>query len=641
MSPMSTLVPGNGSTSSLRGTETDSIYVTTPPATTYLTPPPALHLEVYSRKPLPPIPPPKRNSVASTLSKEMSRAFETPLGSAGLGHGHGHDHNHGQNSDRWSWTKEEAEIDGILQREVRPNPALSTAPPKKSSTRASRKAKSKIDTMNRAVPNTPPDELLSPQPRSSVPKILQLTTVRPAKSNSSSSPSGHNSPHKIKQLTGIDVAAPEDYRRWLAEDRAVDVSPLSNRSSSYSQDTDPIVSDPDSIDIELPDPKLKGCSPDNSSYFAQRYRAKGLVPGTRPPIPSPLNITKTNMPQPAQHPQPQHPSSGPWHHPRQQYTQDLYHATAAQLARFVPNTPPLRSPPKQTNTIPYWVTESSGPASTNSLPSYSTNPYPPSINPYPNPHPYPHQYSPSPQLYQTATNTTFGPHHLTPSPSPDSPSPTRNRRSIISKVFSKRTSDTPPPTEHTSQPQPSPQLTVSDTRTSTGRSIIPIPKFLKHSSDTPPPSTDQVQNHRQGESFMETNGNIDTGGSTNTGGKWPPGLGRLPSAMANVGSLVAGRGRRAERKRESLKKTIVVVGEGGQVLGGEGRVEVLGLGGNAAAAGVDGGGGRDTGIGSGRRNTSINSGGLDGEGMHGAANRARGENTAWKGERGGEVGYWL
>lgn len=57
-----------------------------------------------------------------------------------------------------------------------------------------------------AIPTVPPDEILSPQPRSSVQKILRLTgNMSPATSLSTDTPSLHNSSSKIRQLTGLDV----------------------------------------------------------------------------------------------------------------------------------------------------------------------------------------------------------------------------------------------------------------------------------------------------------------------------------------------------------------------------------------------------------------------------------------------------
>jgi hypothetical protein len=86
-------------------------------------------------------------------------------------------------------------------------------------------------------------ELLSPQPRQSVQKVLQLTGLTTPLTNSpvEASPTLHNSPAKIRQLMGHEP----DMNYTLQG--AYEVSPVTTMSegSIYSQDIEPSVSEPD------------------------------------------------------------------------------------------------------------------------------------------------------------------------------------------------------------------------------------------------------------------------------------------------------------------------------------------------------------------------------------------------------------
>lgn len=64
----------------------------------------------------------------------------------------------------------------------------------------------KVDVPN-LIPTIPPDDILSPQPKQSVQKILRLTgNMSLLTTLSADSPTLHNSSQKIKQLTGLDFA---------------------------------------------------------------------------------------------------------------------------------------------------------------------------------------------------------------------------------------------------------------------------------------------------------------------------------------------------------------------------------------------------------------------------------------------------
>lgn len=73
----------------------------------------------------------------------------------------------------------------------------------------------KVDVPN-YLPNIPPGEILSPQPKQSVQKILRLTgMISPTTILSADAPTLHNSSQKIKQLTGHDFAPP---RPWTDDE---------------------------------------------------------------------------------------------------------------------------------------------------------------------------------------------------------------------------------------------------------------------------------------------------------------------------------------------------------------------------------------------------------------------------------------
>ncbi|ROW01526.1 hypothetical protein VSDG_02190 [Cytospora chrysosperma] len=95
-----------------------------------------------------------------------------------------------------------------------------------------------IDVKN--IPTTPPDEILSPQPKQCVQKILKLTgEIGPAASvPTADSPTLHSSQQKFKQLTGsnADSAGSNETQSRSLQALHDDVSPLSLSSSMYSQE---------------------------------------------------------------------------------------------------------------------------------------------------------------------------------------------------------------------------------------------------------------------------------------------------------------------------------------------------------------------------------------------------------------------
>lgn len=92
------------------------------------------------------------------------------------------------------------------------------------------------------IPSVPPDEILSPQPKQSVQKILRLTgNMSPMTTLSTDSPTLHNSSQKIKQLTGLDYGprspwAEDPVPLVEIEDDVSNVS-TSGTASTYSNES--------------------------------------------------------------------------------------------------------------------------------------------------------------------------------------------------------------------------------------------------------------------------------------------------------------------------------------------------------------------------------------------------------------------
>ncbi|KAK1755125.1 hypothetical protein QBC47DRAFT_446870 [Echria macrotheca] len=627
------------------------------PHPTALSPPPPSHLELYGRKPLPPIPATaERVSSASKLSKEMNRAFDTHHHAA-----HGNDIHHHHLVD---FAKTE-EADQVQARRSdwspSPPPSSGSSLPKMMKI-ATRKARRRVDTAVRAVPNTPPDELLSPQPRSSVQKILKLTSVRPVgNSNTSSSPSGHNSPHKIKQLMGMDIGPEEKHRRLLGENRA-DVSPLSNRSSSvYSQDLDTAISETDSLDIGTNTEGGGGSGyasdPTSSLYFAHITNRSKLPPSSHPAVPSPLNLSKDRFASDgssirstaAQLPPPQTPSPrgfarsssrdgsrGRSHgssSPSDRYARDIiYHTPPRQTGTWSnPYSPEqywqLQSPPEGSRAPPVtprttWMAAPTRHGGTQIPPGYSTAssgsmvPLPLSHSPSPHgsgggsrfaspahsasasasdhplsrtvstgtfgdqhqhQHQYQHQHSPSPssRSYEHYHHQNHSSDHrsIITTASSDredlirtgSPSPRKQRRSLMSKVFSPKraTAETPvvtsPLLDH---PATSPSSSASP-----GKSFSSWRQRYRRGStnSSGAPVVDEA-------SWMGSLSLSSSPRKMSVGGGGVAAMGSLVGDMVEHARVAAGIRTRAERRRESLKSKIVVVGERGERLGvGEGR----------------------------------------------------------------------
>ncbi|KAK3341191.1 hypothetical protein B0T25DRAFT_333799 [Lasiosphaeria hispida] len=663
MSNTRLLALGNASAPSLRGAETATLHRQTPPASLRSPPPPA-HVERYEKKPLPPLPP-KRASLTSTLSKEMSQAFATPEGSVEfaaeqLGVGK-----------KGGWEKEENEIAVILDR----GPGNRLPPPSSRLPAAARRItqrtrRVKVETRDEDVP---PDNLLSPQPRSSVQKILRLTSLKRVTSSSSSSPSGHNPGHKIKQLMGMDVGSEGHARRAAPKgpkDPHIDVSPLSNRSSLYSQDLDATISEPDSSGLDANYGSKGYSSNPSSGYSAQRFNPKGPGSGAAHSPLNSMNLANSDTaseggshvraagriqePPSADDFAPRTVNRDHWSSPRSdpsRYGHDLYHTTASQLARTIPSSSqrmPVRPPPQDSS--PRWLLlDEEFTRTVDSLPSYHSGgggaTRPPSSPSYPSPlhqapplqdglsgparaetHPplrsmrgesrlratsasatahwHYHHQQPRQQHYRHAqqssdptptprgmrfeydsdsnsTSTSTKPRskfHMRGVSEGEAPRIRPRRRSIISKVF-KRGSSSAATTARMST-APSTSATTGSTTVSSNysananqQSTSPTTTTFTHRS------TDSEQHQSSPQSQSPDSPRSPRSPRTSL----PPPF-SLPAAMASMTSLAhrtgdmveqvrlaAGLKTQSEKRRESLKSKIVVLGDGGQIIwGGEG-----------------------------------------------------------------------
>ncbi|KUI57185.1 hypothetical protein VP1G_04536 [Cytospora mali] len=219
----------------------------------------------YQTRPLPAVPP--RKSMASSLNSQVNKGFKTSFSSP----------DNRQFEHDW-----EQDVDDIASMwDNRMGAGQSRGSPK-------------LDVKNN--PTMPPDEILSPQPKQSVQKILKLTgKISPVASvTAPDSPSLHNSQQKIKQLTGLDVgSSPLRSIQTFPED----VSPISWSSSMYSQvGLEAAVSEPD---MESGDDSYRDSYRDSYQDDGFNEPATALSPpnfggySTRPISTAPVSPTST------------------------------------------------------------------------------------------------------------------------------------------------------------------------------------------------------------------------------------------------------------------------------------------------------------------------------------------------------------
>ncbi|GAB1310109.1 hypothetical protein MFIFM68171_00319 [Madurella fahalii] len=314
-------------TSDLSRTQTDVSTLSlgaagTEPASHHtLSPPSPGEVGRYESRPLPPVPN-QRHSLVSTLSKEMNEALATPDGSI---------FNYRQpEPNPTEWEKGEAEIAVILDKQAFSSP----------------REKPKLRTTN--LPTTPPNHVISPQPRSSVRKAERMTgrshipalretratLHRPdEKIHSIMGGPGDIDPQVIRQQAQIRTARRE--QRYETDDTS-STSPLSITSSAYSQGTGAVVSELESAGA---DAEGRLHSSDSGSNHPSPTGAKNSSTASSS-VPEPLRIVKSpergrNSRKKTSRP-PGYDEAPPWladhPSPRAKYNPDPYHQVQVELA---------------------------------------------------------------------------------------------------------------------------------------------------------------------------------------------------------------------------------------------------------------------------------------------------------------------
>lgn len=293
----------NTSSSSLRNME-----IGVPPGHTHPPPPPAT-VAAYETKPLPPLP--VRRSGISSFSKEIQNALRTPTSAD-------------YHMPEVQRDVREASIAVILDTD-------SVAP----------RQEYKVDS-GYTFTETPIQETHSLMPTGSVQKLLQITGAGSAASlaltNTSLTPSGHNSTHKIKQIMGFEV--PLDGSQG-SRGAAHEISPLTSESCSssiYSQDRDGAVSEADT-DAGLGRERLS--TPETSVTLSSHLDAPGFWrPASAAPsaVPASLHIVKTRdrrtfSPGLSPLTEPSSPTTNNYSHANGAFKQDMYHTTVSELAQ--------------------------------------------------------------------------------------------------------------------------------------------------------------------------------------------------------------------------------------------------------------------------------------------------------------------
>ena len=272
-------------------------------------PPKPKDVEVYEKKPLPPVPPipPKRRPAASTASQKdlnSSKAIHTSPNITGTGPPK--ETKNRQNPGDIDWEKEEEEINSIIAKQLTPRggtpistSASSPAP------RTPKPLRIPSAGSERTPGSSSSQEIVSPQPRSPVSNILQLDNFGPSPPLS---PTRQTQKAKVGQLSGPDSAAKQQKDPFSGSgNHATDkhttgyISPVSSRSSFYSQYRDSTVSEAGSGSLaESSAPPLRYDSPLSTEFFLKgkpnpQNIGKRLVARDAPsPIPRPLQPRKVS-----------------------------------------------------------------------------------------------------------------------------------------------------------------------------------------------------------------------------------------------------------------------------------------------------------------------------------------------------------
>lgn len=299
----------NTSSASLRGMEIGLPPGHRLPVSHKLPPPPDAAVTAYETKPLPPIP--TRRSGISSFSIEVQNAFRTPT-SAGY---------------------HIPEVNPYLRES---SIAVTLGTDSDTTGQVAEGERGHTFTETRA------QDIHSLIPPGSVQKVLQITgagsVASLALTNTSLTPSGHNSTRKIRQMMGVEVYSDESHR---ARSPAQNVSPLTIKSCSssiYSQDQDDTVSELDDIVShereQFSTPEISGTLR-NHLEPASFWRPSSLATSA---VPASLHIVKTkdsttvgqdhgSLNQPASS------TTNNYSHANGAFKQDLYHVTVTELAQ--------------------------------------------------------------------------------------------------------------------------------------------------------------------------------------------------------------------------------------------------------------------------------------------------------------------
>ncbi|KAK3952640.1 hypothetical protein QBC32DRAFT_138965 [Pseudoneurospora amorphoporcata] len=269
-------------------------------------PPKPKDVEAYEKKPLPalpPIPPKRRPAAATSSQKDLDSAKGVHLLPNITGAGPPEKIKNRQNSGGIDWEKVEAEINSIIAKQLTPRggtpisaSASSPAP------RTPKPLQMPPAYSERTLGSSSSQQIISPQPRSPVSNILQLDSFGPSPPLS---PTRQSQKTKLRQLSGPDPVAEQRDRFSNSENNATEkhttgyISPVSSRSSFYSQYRDSTVSEAGSGSLAWSNAPRRYDSPVSTEYSPKAKPnpniGKRLVAREAPsPIPRPLQPRKVS-----------------------------------------------------------------------------------------------------------------------------------------------------------------------------------------------------------------------------------------------------------------------------------------------------------------------------------------------------------
>ncbi|EAA34969.1 hypothetical protein GE21DRAFT_1340 [Neurospora crassa] len=269
-------------------------------------PPKPKDVAVYEKKPLPPIPP-KRRPAASISSQQDPNSVKIVYTLANIpGAGPPEKINNRQNLGDIDWEKEEAEINFIIAKQLTPRGGTPISTSAYPAPRTPKPLHIPPADSERTLKSSLSQEIISPQPRSPVSNILQLGSFGPNKSHPDSpplSPIGQIYNLKVKQLSGPASLPGREDCFSNSENNATEkhttgyISPVSSRSSFYSQYRDSTVSEAGSASLAGSSPPRRYDSPVLTEYFPRgkphaTIKNRLMVRKAPSPIPRPLQPRK-------------------------------------------------------------------------------------------------------------------------------------------------------------------------------------------------------------------------------------------------------------------------------------------------------------------------------------------------------------